>query len=238
MSTSTTPWQLPESGETTILAKLRNGAPFVIDKKFGKGRVVAQLCKLSPKTTELGSWSNWSLNPVFPVYANELVGYLSSSRRQFEQHEVGDQLQLELAVADYQPEVRIRMPRTQESRELTLTPPLDSSNYLVNTGRGEVSGIWQFELQPKDGTAEQRYLAVNVPAGEGDLHHLDRESLAQHLRGIDYEFALASQIVANNDQLAGFRLGDTLLYLLLIALIAEQWLAYRASYHTVPIHQA
>jgi hypothetical protein len=32
--------------------------------------------------------------------------------------------------------------------------------------------------------------------------------------------------------LAGFRLGDTALVLLLLALIAEQWLAYKASYHS------
>ncbi len=225
-------WQLPESGETTVLATLRNGAPLVVDRQFGKGRVVLQLCKLSPGKTELGSWSNLSLNPVFPVYANELIGYLSSTSRQSKHNLVGDELQMELPVADYQPELRMRIPRTHESQEIALSPLDESNIYLVNPGRSEVSGIWQFELQPRDGKPEQRYVAVNVPPGEGDLHHLDRSGLAQRLKGIDYEFSLASQMASNDDQLAGFRLSDTLLYLLLATLLAEQWLAYRTSYHS------
>jgi hypothetical protein len=198
-----------------------------------------QFCKLSPKTTDLGIWSNWSLNPVFPVYANELVGYLSSSRRHTQQHEVGDDLQFELAETDYQPEVRVRRPHTQERQEITLTPEAESGKYLVDAGRGDVSGVWELELSPRDGKPEQRLMAVNVPGNaEGDLHHLDREGLGRRLQGIDYEFSLASRLTASDDQLAGFRLSDTLLYVLIATLIAEQWLAYRASYHNAAKNNA
>ena len=55
--------------------------PLVVEKKFGKGRVVAQLTKLSSGDTPLGRWSNWSLNPAFPVLANELVSYLARRTR-------------------------------------------------------------------------------------------------------------------------------------------------------------
>ena len=125
-------WQLPESGDISVLASLRNGAPFVVDKKFGAGRVVLQLCKLSPRPTDLGSWSNWSLNPVFPVYANELVGYLSASRRQQEQREVGAELVMALPEADYEPEVEIRMPRTKGSQTLVITPQVEAGQYVVD----------------------------------------------------------------------------------------------------------
>ena len=227
-------WQLPESGKTSVLARLRNGAPYVVDKQFGDGRVVVQLSKLSPKPTDLGSWSNWSLNPVFPVYANELIAYLSASRRQSEQREVGDELVLEFPEADYEPEAEIRMPRSKGSETTTVTPQVDAGQYVVDAGRSEVSGVWEFELRPREGNVEQRLLAVNIPTGEGDLHHLDREGLAQQLEGIDYKFSLASQMTAEGSSFAGFRLGDTFLYLLLAALIAEQLLAYSASYHSSP----
>ena len=225
-------WQLPANGETQILASLQNGAPFVAEKKYGAGRVVTQLVKLSPKSTDLGSWSNWSLNPVFPVYANELVGYLSATRRQFESLAVGEDLKLELPEADYEPEIRVRMPRTLVGEETILTPQAEGGSYLVDAGRSEVSGIWQFDLQPREGDQQRRLLAVNVATGEGDLHHLDRADLAARLKGIDYEFSLSSQMTAGNNQLAGFRLGDTILYLLIAILLVEQWLAYSASYHT------
>ena len=75
-------WPPPNDGTTNVIARLRNNAPLVIEKKFGKGRVVAQLTKLSSGDTPLGRWTNWSLNPAFPVLANELVGYLSASRQE------------------------------------------------------------------------------------------------------------------------------------------------------------
>ncbi|NOZ40033.1 MAG: hypothetical protein GXP24_07395 [Planctomycetes bacterium] len=231
-------WQLPESGKTSVLARLRNGAPYVVDKQFGEGHVVVQLSKLSPKSTDLGSWGNWSLNPVFPVYANELVGYLSASRRQFEQREVGSELVIKFSEADYEPEAEIRMPRSKGSRTMTVTPQVDEGQYLVDAGRSDVSGIWEFELRPREGNIEQRLLAVNVPLGEGDLHHLDREGLAQQLQGVDYEFTLSSQMTTEGSSFAGFRLGDTFLYLLLATLVVEQWLAYATSYHSRPAKNA
>lgn len=229
-------WRPPESGDTTVLARLRNGAPYVVDKQFGEGRVVLQLTKLSPKSTVLGDWSNWSVNPVFPVYANELIGYLSASRRQLKQHEVGAALALEFPEADYEPEAEIRMPRTKGSETLSVTPQVKEGLYVVNAGRSSVSGVWEFELRPRDGSVERRLLAVNVPTGEGDLHYLDREGLARRLQGIDYEFSLASQMTAEVNSFAGFRLTDTFLYLLLATLVVEQWLAYRISYHSGPIN--
>ena len=97
-----------------------------------------------------------------------------------------------------------------------------------------MSGVWQFDLQPREGNPERRLVAVNVAPGEGDLHHLDREQLAQRLTGIDYQFSFAAQLSGSDEQLAGFRLSDTLLYLLAAILLFEQWLAYRASYHQRP----
>lgn len=225
-------WKPPKDGNTNVLASLRNGAPFVLSKKYGEGRVVLQLTKLSPKKTELGSWNNWSLNPVFPVYANELVGYLSSSRRQLQQREVGSDLVLTLQEADYEPEVQIRMPRSKGSETQVVTPQIEDDTYVVDAGRSAASGVWEFELRPRDGNVEQRLIAVNVAPGEGDLHHLDREGLAKQLPGIDYKFSLASQMSSDGTSFAGFPLGDTFLYLLIGTLIVEQWLAYKTSYHS------
>ncbi|MCG8449438.1 MAG: hypothetical protein MI725_07655, partial [Pirellulales bacterium] len=103
--------------------------------------------------------------------------------------------------------------------------------YRVDVGKSDASGVWQFELQPREGESEKRLLAVNVVPEEGDLQFLGREQLAQRLEGLDYQFSLASQMSAGTDQLAGFKLSDTLLLLLAGALLLEQWFAYRASYH-------
>lgn len=224
-------WRAPEDGKTQVLANLRNGAPFVLEKEFGEGRVVVQLTKLSPRKTDLGSWTNWSLNPVFPVYANELVGYLSSSRRETQLLEVGSDLAFELPEVDYAPEVEIRTPLSKGGEARTVTPRVDEGEYLVEAGKALLSGVWEFVLQSREDELERKLVAVNVPTQEGNLQHLDRQQLAQNLQGIDYEFSLASQRSTGEASFAGYRLGDTFLYLLIGLLLAEQWLAYKTSYH-------
>ncbi|MCH2114770.1 MAG: BatA domain-containing protein [Pirellulales bacterium] len=225
-------WRLPKTGATQILATLRNGAPYILDHQFGEGRVVTQLSKLSPRESDLGVWSNWSLNPAFPVYANELIGFLSSTQRLSRDQEVGTPLVLQVAEADYQPEVRVQMPQAFGKQATTIIPRAERGQYHVDAGRTEVSGVWQFELQPRGGVVERRLVAVNVSAGEGDLHHLDRAQLAQRLEGIDYEFSLAADMRVGDTSLAGYQLQDTLIAMLLLLLIVEQWFAYQASYHS------
>ncbi len=227
-------WELPDDGKTSILAKLRNDAPLVLDRQYGEGHVVVHLSKLSPKSTELGIWSNWSLNPVFPVFAHELIGYLSATRRQLEQRAVGEDLVLQVPADEYEPEIQVRMPRSKGGEAQTITPQVDEGDYVVDAGRTDASGIWEFELRPREGNVEQQLVAVNVAPGEGDLHHLNRDRLAKALPGLDYKFSLASQMSDSGTSFAGYPLGDTFLYLLIATLVAEQWLAYKISYHSTP----
>jgi hypothetical protein len=225
-------WAPPKSGDVRVLARLRNGAPFVVEKRFGAGRVVIQLCKLSPRPTEeLGAWSNWSVNPVFPVFANELVGYLSAAQRRFDDHRVDQPLRVAVAEADYQPEVSVRAPGVSENGAATFVPAAKDGEYVVETPSPVKSGVWQFELKTRDGKTEGRQAAVNVPTGEGDLHMVKREGLVERLKGIDFEYSLASQFTETEDQLAGWQLSEAFLYLLIAALAAEQLLAFSASYH-------
>ncbi len=229
-------WRLPATGTTRVLARLRNGAPYVLEKKLGAGRVVLHLAKLSPRPTALGPWSNWSLNPAFPVYANELVGHLSATQRQFALHEVGAELRLELEAADYSPEIRLLPPTASAVQVQTIKA--EAGRYRVGVGPVLHSGVWQFELQPNEGEVERRLRAVNVSAVEGDLRRVDREQLAERLEGIDYQYALAWQMQANTSALAGFQLQDTLLYLLVLLLLIEPWLAYQAGCYPSPAKSA
>jgi hypothetical protein len=231
-------WLPPESGDVRVLARLHNGAPLFLEKRFGAGRAVTALCKLSPKPTEQGAWSNLSINPVFPVLANELVGFLSAARRRFEVRGVDEPLRLTVDEASYLPEVRVRPPGAADRDAASVVPDVEEGKLVLNAP-GEVhSGVWEFQLTARDGKPEARRLAVNVPVGEGDLHLLPREELAERLRGVDYEYSLASQFTEADDQLAGSRLGDSLLYALIAALVAEQLLAVSASYHPVATRKA
>jgi hypothetical protein len=225
-------WQPPSNGDVRVLARLRNDAPFVVEKRLGAGRVVMQLCRLSPRPTEeLGSWSNWSVNPVFPVFANELVGYLSAAQRRFDDRRVEQPLEMALAEAQYQPEVKIRAPGVGEGGATTIVPASKDGEYLVEAPGPIRSGVWRFDVKTSEGKSETRYAAVNVAPREGDLHLASRDDLSERLKGIDYEYSRASQFAEADDQLAGWKLADAFLYLLIGALVVEQFLAFSASYH-------
>jgi hypothetical protein len=231
-------WKAPESGDVSTIAKLRNGAPLAMEKKFGDGRVLVHLGKLAPTPTDQGIWSNWSLNPVFPIYANELVGYLSATRRRFDVRGVDEPIKVTLPEAQYQPEVKIRAPGVGESNAASIVAAAKDGMYEITAPGKPQSGVWRFELTTRDGKPQTRFVAVNVPVGEGQLALVDREEIAERLRGVEYRYSLATEFSETDDELAGYRLGDALLYLLAVLLIAEQFFAVSASYHPAAARSA
>jgi hypothetical protein len=261
-------WQPPKDGAVRVIASLRNNAPFVIEKRFGKGRVIAHLTKLSSSDTPQGKWSTWSQNPVFPVLANELVSYLAATRQNDPLYNIGDDLAVTVDDGKYDPHFRFILPakvaapaapanRTQaaagkmaeSTAASTSTRAAARAELLIDatasagklTGKLEhvaASGIYEVQLQPINGPMERRKLAVNVPNGEGDLALTSNPDVARQLAGIDYQMHDAKDMALNAQQLAGFQMGDALLVALIVMLLAEQLLAYMASYHITPVRSA
>jgi hypothetical protein len=246
-------WLPSKDGKVQVIARLRNNQPLVIENRFGKGRVVAQLTKLSSGDTPLGKWSNWSLNPAFPVLANELTSYLAAARQIDPLHLVGDDLTIAVEDGKYDPHFRFLLPAksaapTTRSKSHDgepasagghpgARPEVQVDATAANkslTGKLEqvtTSGIYEAQLQPTTGPIEHRMFAVNVPTGEGDLALTPNSDIARQLAGIDYKMHDAKDMALNAQQLAGFQMGDALLVALIVMLLLEQLLAYLASYH-------
>ena len=255
-------WQLPSDGSTQVIAKLRNEAPLVIEKKFGKGRVVAQLTKLSTGETPLGRWTNWALNPAFPVLANELASYLAIAHDHDPLYAVGDDLVVSVEEGKYDPRFRFSLPAKSAAQNSSTAAPApndasaaDRKSRVASLARPEItidatatnhqltaklediaeSGIYEVQLQPTNGPAERRAFAVNPPIDEGDLAITPSADLARQLAGVDYQLHDANDMTLDSQQLAGFQMSDALLGSLIVLLLGEQLLAYLASYHIQPI---
>jgi Aerotolerance regulator N-terminal len=228
-------WTPPADGSTQVIASLRNHAPLVVEKRFGKGRVVAQLTELSSGDTSLGRWTNWSLNPIFPVLANELVNYLSATRPHDDVYTVGENLAVSVPEAKYEPTFRFLLP-TEGPTKAELPIEATPSDGLLTATLPSVaaSGVYELQLQPKEGNPERRAYAFNVPVGEGDLRTVDRAELTEQLAGIHYQFHDASEMALDEQHLAGLQMSDALLATLVVLLLVEQVLAYLFSYHIQP----
>jgi hypothetical protein len=229
-------WSPPRDGSTNVIARLRNDAPLVVEKKFGGGRVVAQLTRLSTGDTPLGRWTNWTVNPVFPVLANELVGYLAANRKSDSVYQVGDDLVVNVPDAQYEPTFRFAIPGPGATKtSLTIDATSDNGALTAKLPHMAASGVYDVQLQPREGAPEQRVFAVNVPIGEGDLQTVEREDLGRQLAGVAYQFHDAADMAIDQQQLAGLQLGDALLGTLIVVLLLEQILAYVASFHVRPV---
>jgi hypothetical protein len=227
-----TDWAPADQLSTTILAKLRNRDPLVVERRFGAGRVVAHLTKLSSGDTSLGKWTNWSLNPVFPVLANELVSYLAAGRQNDPIHTVGDDLIVSVDQSKYEPAIRFLLPGDAPTRpELTIDAKSSAGRLVASLDDVATSGIYEAQLQTIQSGVERVNFAVNVPTGEGDLSIVHRDELSRHLAGVEYQLHDASDMTMDSQQLAGFRMGDALLGFLVAILLIEQVLGYWSSYH-------
>jgi len=230
----TTPkdWNPPSDSTTKVIARLRNGAPLAIEKSFGDGRVVAFLTKASPVDAGDGSWNNWGRNnPSYVVALLEMQAYLAAGRLHDESRLVGTPLRLEYTAAQYKPEVRFETPEDRGSGGLLVDASTTKSGLAAELPSTNTIGVYEAQLVATNGELEKRHYAYNVLPDEGNLQAIDAEQLASRLSGVRYQYHRASELSFDSKQLAGFNLGQSLMYLLIAVLLIEQFLAYLLSYH-------
>ena len=221
---------LPDSVDSSVevIARLRNGAPLVVQRKFGKGRVVAFLTTAGP------AWNNWARgNPSYVVTMLELQAFLSRPTTKAENVLVGDELRVSYDATLFGPQIRWIQP-IEHGLEATNTESTlrDDGMFVASLPDVPVSGVYRAELSAKDGGRDAKRVAVNVDPLEGDLALVDGPNLAARLDGIDYRYESAGTFQYAEEEFAGTDLTDTLLYVLLALLLIEQGFAYWISDHT------
>jgi hypothetical protein len=218
-------WRPPTDSTTRIIARLRNGAPLAIERTLGKGRVVAFT------TTATPTWNNWARNPSFVIALQDLQAYLSRQPADAVR-QVGSPLELTLDAGRYQKHVRFVTPNEGKSPTATVDAATARGGMLAaSLAETDTAGFYQARLTHSDGTAEVRQWAVNIDPREGDLKALAGPQLAARLENIKYQYDPAAVFHYAGGETAGYNLSEFLLYLLIVLLLAEQVLAWSASYH-------
>jgi len=220
-------WKPPEGSTTSIIASVRNGAPLVIDKKMGQGRVLAFLTTAGPR------WNNWGRdNPSYVVAMQELQDYLAAGRQTDPSRHVGAPLEIAVDTQKYQPEVEFLTPAEGTAEKVIVkAEPQDSGPAIAKLTDTDASGVYEVQLTGNDNSQEITDVAYNVDTAEGDLSTIGQEKLASELPDVVYELHRADELYFDAKDMQGFNLSESLLYALVALLIAEQLLAYSASYH-------
>ncbi|HEX4144994.1 MAG TPA: BatA domain-containing protein [Pirellulales bacterium] len=228
-------WSPPADSTTEVIARLRNGAPLAIESRLGEGRVVTFLTKAGPGETPHGAWNNWGRNnPSYIVAMLELEAYLASGRHRAATGLVGSPLSTTMPLAQYQPQVRFLLPAEQGGGTLTVDAEASAADLTAVLSDTHAAGVYEAQwTQRSGGEVVPRQFALNVDPREGDLDRLDSAALANRLQGIKYLYQQAQDVAYDGERLAGPNLGRFFMWLLIIVLLAEQVLAYSASYHPV-----
>ena len=231
-------WKPAPDSAVRIAARLRNNMPLAVERTFGRGHVMAFLTTLAPE------WNNWGNDPSFVVVALKLQSYLASARRKVESRLVGSPIRVELEAAKYRQDIQFTAPgQTPQTRvviDRTAAPVEANSPIMVasigtalSSGAGETgrSGIYEAWPVTMAGEPDVRRFALNVESAEGDLAVVDSKRLLNELDPIQAEFRYADQYDFEMAGLSGNNRSLLLMCLLIGLLLAEQILAYSASYH-------
>ncbi len=243
-----------KSSPAKTLGTLRNGAPLILEKEFGRGRTLAFL------TTAAPVWNDWARgNPSFVITMLEMIAYLSRNRGEQQSGQVGQPIEFEFDPNRYENAVRIIPPVREPVSESTSEPTSDrerpepvlavspaaasnlaspivaesrpnaSGRNVVRVESTERSGFYEAWLSRRgtEGSDESRLFAVNVDFAEGNLAIRERTSLSEMLRPLGLSVEDSARFGTASEFESARSLDDWLLFVVIALLGSELFLAGR-----------
>jgi len=223
-------WKAGKGNTTQVIAKLRNNDPLVLESRLGEGRVITFLTSAGP------SWNDFVKNPSWVFLVQELQSYLAATSGKSPPQTLGTPWEVAFDATKYAPKVTLTRPTAEaldETSRVDGEPVEKLKNMLrVFYPQTDVSGVYRMQLDRVDGApAEQRQVAYNVDATEGDLRTVSGQQLADRLGRLEYVLHQAEAFRWEGLGSANVRLLETILYALIALMLLEQLLAYLLGYH-------
>ena len=202
---------VPQGDQTQRIFNLDRSVPMMIEKKYGRGRVIAAA------TTADAEWSNLPLQPFFVPLMQRLTTYLATVGSAPAWQLVGATIRLPLDKADLGAEFTLRDPTGQTQ---TLKPVKEGEAVFLQSQVITQAGIFQLQ---KVGVEKASLLAFNVDGTESDLKALPAADIQKIAQRHDAAFAdtLPSYQALDRTRRHGSELWQPLLIALLALLFAE-----------------
>ena len=223
-------WQNEQAAGTQIIATLADSTPLVVEKRLGDGKVVMQTTRVAPARGTLGSWSNFGPNPAFVVLTNELFGYLAYGAGADTVIEVGKSQRMPLDRTVYSGTGSIERVGQGTPFQATLAADATAEDLRLVSEPIDRAGLYELRLDRLGGGIDRRFAAVNPARGEGDLSLVADSTLRQKFAGEGFALRYADELSVEANP-GESTLTEILLASLVLALVAEQALAYVCSFH-------
>ena len=210
-------------GESRVLLSLDRGDPLMVEKPFGKGRVIAVA------STANALWNNLPLQPVFVPLMQRLVTYLAVQNTAPQSQLAGTPL-------------HVRLPRSQARETFVLTDPLNQpheleaqsdndGNVFADFSATQQPGVYELRAKFATQTEPPRRFAFHLNTAESNLAPLPPAKLHEIA---DRLGAACAESYQDYERLDGARrhgseIWQLLLLILLGLLFFEVWLQQRIS---------
>ena len=208
----------PQRDDTTVICSFEQGAPALVEKAFGRGRV------LQFAFTANDAWTDLPRRPGYLLLMQEVASYVARDRQKGKNLLVGDTV-----LRDVGPEAlvsKITLATPGGSVNLAPTPEANRARLkFENTG---AAGVYELKME-RDGTTLQDVFTVNVDPAESDLHHIGPEQLRRVFPDFRFRYLTAASGLETSlkDTLAKSDLWKQLLLAALVLMCIESILAQR-----------
>jgi hypothetical protein len=224
-------WKPEDDVNVKVIANLRNGAPLMVEKRLGEGRVIAVL------TTAAPIWNNWAGGIPFPPILLDSQIYLGSTKVFNPIFDIGANYELSVPELEYQADVEFVVPDGGQGKTISNPAKVDEtdqSRRLARLDETDNAGVYEVHLKRAgDGAFEIRRFALNFGTAESDLESMTEQELRAVLENDDIQYRDADEFLAQVERQAGFALAEQWWFflILVVLLCLEQLLGYSASYH-------
>ncbi len=219
--------------ETTILLRLSNGDPYLLERKIS-GRKEGKILLFT--STANREWNNLPSKPVYLPLIQQVAAYLSKNQDITDEDGkicVGAKIRREFSLAKLPDSIKITNP---EKEIIFLKPVQDKDIYKIEFEQTDLPGIYQAEYIHKNGIlplqtykVDKEYIPVNldVASGESDLRKIDKNRLKNFFA---WSFLFIVDDLNNIDKeffhlLKGKELSNSLLLILIGMIVIEVYIA-------------
>jgi hypothetical protein len=209
---------IPDPTDVSIMVRLNNQEPALVERKVGQGRVV--ICATSADAR----WSQLPLKPSFVPLLYTLAGHAGQGTGTKRNLKLGEPITTILPIADADHNVTLTLPDGKTiSQKATTTP----QGVTVQFPPVETAGIYHLKV---DGSSDTDTFAVGLPEDESDLRAQDPTIGAQNAgisRGVAFVKSSRELAASIRRSRYGSEIWRPLIWAVVALLFVESMLAQR-----------
>jgi len=213
---------LTEGGATRVVCRFADGSPAIIERQWGRGRVVVFASTADDEWNDMPAW------PAYLTLVQEILTRTARGSGANRNLMVGEPL-----MRPVPPELfggTVRLVRPGGARPLTLQPTPSEGRLVVTYDQTDRAGLYELIFEGESGEAGRDFVAVNVPSRESDVRRITGQELRKAFPGFRFDYQRGRQRrVQRAVEATGGELWRPLAYALLCLLFLESFLAHRFS---------